>query len=498
MMRQVGLRAEILFNLLFITAVAMFIIGIIAFKITERATLRGKAQEARAVIKSFEVVHARRANLDESLDFLRGVLKSGVWGVIAYNKDRRGFQVEPVSEDVRINIADPMILEVMKTGRTAIRVEGVSAPPFSYYRGLKIASSVADGEGGRGVILLYLPFSFVEENLILSQRLIATSIIINLAIIAVFGFYILSRRIVKPVEKLIAATEQIAAGRFPEEENPGGVKEINLLHSALRKMYGEIEANKQILKENIEALRESNEVILRARKELIESEKLASLGKLAAGVGHEIGNPLSAIRGYVEVLKRGFVSDESKRDEFLGNIQRETDRIDLIIRTLLDYARPRDFQARKSDINAAVRRSIEILSAQGALKRVRLSLQLDASIPQVYIDPNQLTQVMINLILNATDAVAEINGEISVSTLGTEAGDVEIRVADNGYGIPPNAADRVFDPFFTTKEPGKGTGLGLSVCQRIVKLFGGEIRVERSGTGEGAVFLIKFPGVQNP
>jgi signal transduction histidine kinase len=300
--------------------------------------------------------------------------------------------------------------------------------------------------------------------------------------------------VVRPVHKLIRTTEEIARGKFPRETDLGGVKEINQLHLALKKMYDEIEGNKTKLKENIEALEEANRALLRTQRELIASEKLASLGKLAAGVAHEIGNPLSAIQGYIEVLRRGYNLDGESGAEFLTNIKKEVERIDRIIRTLLDYSRPRDFELKKIGVNEVVNRAVDIVRTQGILKNIELNLELSNGPLSIEVDPHQLSQVVINLILNAKDAVSN-DGVITVSTARNSNGGVEIAVKDNGAGIPKEMMDKIFDPFFTTKEPGKGTGLGLSVSQRIVQIFNGSISVE-SKPGKGTTFRVALPAAE--
>lgn len=182
--------------------------------------------------------------------------------------------------------------------------------------------------------------------------------------------------------------------------------------------------------------------------------------------------------------------DDEKRAEFLQNIQDEVLRIDRIIRTLLDYSRPRSVSLRALDVNEAAAKTAEIVNSQGVLKNVGLRLELTPGVPLIEADPGQLSQVLINLILNARDAV-DGGGEIVIST-STGSGDVTIAVSDTGTGISPEIRDKIFDPFFTTKEPGQGTGLGLSVSARIVETFGGRIDV-KSEPGNGAVFSLVFP-----
>ncbi|HSE84056.1 MAG TPA: ATP-binding protein [Thermodesulfobacteriota bacterium] len=321
-------------------------------------------------------------------------------------------------------------------------------------------------------------------------------IILDLLVIALFGVYMLSRRVVKPVHELIKTTEEIARGRFPSDTNLGGVKEINQLHRALRKMYDEIEYTKAKLRENIQALEESNKALLNTQRELIASEKLASLGKLSAGVAHEIGNPLSAIRSYAEVLKKGYILQDEKRTQFLTGIEKEVGRIDLIIRSLLNYSRLKNFELKRVDVNEVIKDTLEVVKNQGLLKKIDLMIELSPEPTSVKADPNQLSQVLINLILNAKDAIVQdgMDGVISISSRKFPNDKIEIEVKDNGAGISNGIKDKIFDPFFTTKDPGKGTGLGLSVSQRIVQTFGGEISVE-SEPGQGSSFKITLPGV---
>jgi signal transduction histidine kinase len=259
-------------------------------------------------------------------------------------------------------------------------------------------------------------------------------------------------------------------------------------------MFGEIEDGKRKLRDKIMELEETNAELRLTQKELIATEKLASLGQLSAGIAHEIGNPLSAIKGYAEVLRRASGMDDSKRGEILGDIMREVGRVDRIIRTLLDYSRPRKSSPQLVSVNEVIKDTAEIIMSQGALKGIGLTLELSEDGPQIIADPGQLSQVIVNLLLNSRDAVGE-GGEITISTARDEVSGVVICVRDNGEGIPEEIIDRIFDPFFTTKDPGHGTGLGLSVSARIVETFEGVIEVE-SDEGSGSAFRIIFPAAR--
>ncbi|MDA2920238.1 ATP-binding protein [Desulfobacterota bacterium AH_259_B03_O07] len=489
-MRQIGLRAEILFNILFLAAVAMLLIGIIAFIVTGRSAVQGKAEGVKSIIRVFNAIYTQEGDIKNGINFMKEVLGPGSWGVIVDKRNERIFFSNDSSQTLE-NTSDPRILEVMKTGDTLIDVEGINMPPFSFYKGFKIISPIMDSGRQVGVILLYQPLHSLEKEITSAQRIIAISILLNLVVIGVYGIYILSRRVVKPVHELIKATDDISRGKFPTNLHPGGVKEINQLQKALGNMYKEIENSKKSLKENIQALEESNRELVKTQKELIATEKLASLGKLGAGVAHEIGNPLSAIRGYVEILKKDYLKDDQKKEEFLDNIQKEVDRIDRIIRTLIDYSKPRDFELKEVDVNDVIMRSVDILNSQGLLKKTDLRLGLSDKPLTTKADYHQLSQVIINLLLNSKDAINE-DGLIEIKSSQNHNGTIQISMSDNGCGIPEEIIDKIFDPFFTTKDPGKGTGLGLSVSERILQRFNANISAE-SKPGSGSTFTITLP-----
>jgi len=489
-MRQIGLRTEILFNILFLTAVAMLLIGIIAFIVTGRSAVQGKVEGVKSIITAFNTIYTQDGDIKNGINFLKEALGPGSWGVIFEKQNgRTSFSTDP-SQNIE-NTADPRILEVMKTGDTLIDVEGINMPPLSFYKGFKIISPIMDSGRQVGAILLYQSLHSLEKEITSAQRIIAISILLNLVLIAFYGIYILSRRVISPVHELIKTTDAISKGEFPTNLNPGGVKEINQLQKALRKMYEEIENSKKSLKENIQALEQSNKELVKTQKELLATEKLASLGRLGAGVAHEIGNPLSVIRGYVEILRKDYLKDNQKKREFLDNIQKEVERIDRIIRTLIDYSTPRDFELKEVDVNDVISHSVDIVNSQGLLRKIELRLSLSDKPLVTKADYHQLSQVIINLLLNSKDA---INGEglIEIKTSQNNNGNIQIIMSDNGCGIPEEILDKIFDPFFTTKDPGQGTGLGLSVSERILQRFSANISAE-SKSGSGSTFTITLP-----
>ncbi len=249
-----------------------------------------------------------------------------------------------------------------------------------------------------------------------------------------------------------------------------------------------------------EEVRRSYEQLRRSQDLLLRQEKLASLGRLAAGLAHEINNPLSSVAGFAEALERRAQSArlrdmEEFRDlpEYLAFIQQEVGRATAIVRRLLDFARQREPSFEELDLASLVQDTVALVRRQAAVTNKRVALDLAPDLPFVQADHQMLQQVILNLVTNALDAI-QGEGEVRITALST-SGHVEILVQDTGCGIPPEHLAKVFDPFFTTKEVGKGTGLGLAISQGIMEQHGGSIEVRSDGVGKGTTVAVRIPVV---
>jgi len=240
------------------------------------------------------------------------------------------------------------------------------------------------------------------------------------------------------------------------------------------------------VKDQMTALRQASQKLSKAEEEVLRSEKLASLGRMAAGIAHDLGNPVSALTGYLDILIKGTRSQEKER-EMLQRSYGEVQRMDRIIKGLLDFSRPRDARLEDVDVNSVVQDTLSILTPQKVLDGIEVKMELKDGLPPARANTSLLTQVVLNMILNSADAMPS-EGTLTLST-GAKNGSLEIVISDTGVGIRKEDIPRIFDPFFTTKEPGKGSGLGLSICQRIIDSFGGRILVE-SEWKKGTTFTI--------
>ncbi|HEV2401509.1 MAG TPA: PAS domain S-box protein [Candidatus Sulfotelmatobacter sp.] len=228
------------------------------------------------------------------------------------------------------------------------------------------------------------------------------------------------------------------------------------------------------------------------RDKLVHAEKMAAVGQLVSGVAHEVNNPLTAILGFADLLMENPELPEGARKD-LRVILQEAQRTKQIVQNLLSFARQMPPQRNPVQLNAILRRTIQLRSYDFNSHGVEVVEHLDEGLPEVVGDAHQLQQVFLNILNNAYDAVREVGRPARIEIMSTKSGDgVEVSFSDNGNGI--SHPDRIFDPFFTTKEVGKGTGLGLSICYGIVKEHGGEILCHNNIGGKGATFIVRLPG----
>jgi signal transduction histidine kinase len=314
----------------------------------------------------------------------------------------------------------------------------------------------------------------------------------------VLTYFVLTRAIVRPIEQLSAAADRVARGARDLELPRAGAREVSDLGTSVRAMAARLLADERAMRAKVDELQSTTRRLGETREQLAGSERLASVGKLAAGVAHEIGNPIAAIMGMHDLIAEGDLPAEDQAD-FLRRMRKETERIHVVVRDLLDYARPETGPSSARIAIATVKEVVDdtlsLVKPQKEMRNVTVSTEIDPDL-RVMLSPQRLTQVLLNLLLNAAGALAGKPSD-APHTLAIRAkadGDARVRieVEDDGPGIPAELRDRVFDPFVTTKEVGSGTGLGLSVCRGIVE--GAKGRIELDATyASGARFVIELP-----
>jgi len=316
---------------------------------------------------------------------------------------------------------------------------------------------------------------------------------VGFILILVITYYMI-KNITRPIGEMVRATRDIAAGHFDRQIHPTSQGEIaqladsfNTMLKSLRRMKADLEEWGRTLEEKV---RERTEELVAMQTRVAQSERLASLGMLAAGVAHEINNPLGGILSLTALALEDISAEDPNRKN-LEEVVRQSERCREIVRGLLEFSRQSETGTERVDINETIENTLGLVGKQSAFFNVRLVKNLAPSLPPVTAERSQLQQVLMNIIINAVQAMGE-RGTLTVRTSEREDGYVEIRISDTGRGIPAAEIDRLFDPFYTTKESGEGTGLGLSIAYGIITKHGGTISVD-SVVGEGSSFTISLP-----
>jgi signal transduction histidine kinase len=343
----------------------------------------------------------------------------------------------------------------------------------------------------------------------------------------------LDRAIGRPVEQLVGVMERARQGDLNVEVPVTHLDEFGWLGENFNRMLRKLrEKDESLARWNAELeqkvaaatieLAKKNEELARANHRLFEaqralgnSERLASLGQLASQLAHEIGTPLNSIYGHIQLLAADEIPDEAKKR--VAIVESQVERLTKIIENVLRTLRLPEAQLAEVDVNPLLAGVAAFMQPVAESRKIRLELDLAARLPQVYVDQQQIEQVLLNLITNSIDAmpgggtlriessmgVPEIANPLTASSSGEakalprDASEIVLlRVRDTGVGIPTENLHRIFEPFFTTKAKGSGTGLGLPICQQILRAFRGTLAVESEGPGKGSCFTVKLPAIR--
>jgi len=473
------------------------VIGCMAFTILRSQTAQLLAERTRSAdqlsetIKSathFDMLENRRDNLHRQIRAVGGLKEEGIRKVRVFNKEGRimfssaseeiGTSLDPKGEACYACHAEGRPLEKLgiqaraRTFRAAdgTRILGV-INPIPNEPACSTAGCHAHGskQSLLGVLDVNVSLAEVDQEIAHSRRVIILS-----AILAILGgslmlWWLNRRLVVRPVAALVEGTRRVSEGDLTVSIPVQGRHELGQLAKAFNAM-----------------IRNLSET----QNQLAQADKLASVGRLAAGVAHEINNPLTGVLSYASLLRKRMDHDASACED-LDVIVRETVRCRGIIRGLLDFARPTAPARKPTDLNDVVRKAVSVVMTQLSLQKVDLSLNLDPNLSTAHADGNQIQQVVVNLLLNAADAIGNEGGNIRATTRPGPDTSIELLVEDTGRGIAPEDLPRIFEPFFTTKG-NHGTGLGLAVSWGIVEAHGGSLEV-RSETGRGTCFTLRLP-----
>lgn len=364
---------------------------------------------------------------------------------------------------------------------------------------LDLALPVHSPQQGAGVVSLRFSLEPVFSAIGAEQRYIGLYLLVNLLVLAVVGFFRFRQGIIRPVEQLVRLTDSYSDEHGVPFLALEGGNQLAQLARSMQQMLDRIRSDREQLRQHVATLEETNKQLIRTREEMIRAEKLTSVGRLAAGLAHEIGNPAGIVQGYLGLLQRQDLTGQERKD-FCSRAEQEMQRIIRLVRQLLDLARPSGSGTEKIDVHQILHEVVSLMSPQPLMDHIEITLDLLASSAVLNGNGSQLLQVFLNCLINAADSIhssgRKEDGSIVITTGLVESNArqfLQVCIIDNGTGLSRESLTSAFDPFYTTKEPGKGTGLGLSVSNALVVSMGGSLRLENNLSGQGAVVTLAFP-----
>jgi signal transduction histidine kinase len=376
--------------------------------------------------------------------------------------------------------------ETLEAGTVAEAVLSQWSPLGTF----RILAPLTRDDARIATLTLVLPSTVLSDPLRRQRDVILVERALFLAAIGITLGLAIAVLVSHPIRRLVRGTEEIGRGNLETRIATRSRTEIGDLARAFNRMAESLrEARRQTQAEEDRRIAQE--------RHTRHAEKLAVIGQLASELAHEVGTPLNVISGRARVLRRQ-LAEEDPRTENLEIIGKQVERISRVIKRFLTLARPPRMQRERVDLPPLVREVAAFLTPELRKRQVRLALSLPHDLPPVTADPDGVSQVLLNLVMNATAAVSP-GGRIEVAAASTPgasgegagADGIEIRVSDDGHGIAPEVLPRIFEPFFTTKR-GEGTGLGLSICRDIVRDHGGRITAE-SRPGEGTTVRFWLP-----
>lgn len=502
------MRSRISYKLIAAVAlVAVVIIGIFAYLILDAhqrqliAELERSAHQLSETVKSstkYDMLLNQRESVHRIIKTIGG--QAGIEKVRIFNKEGAiivstdsldlGKLVDKKTEACyACHVADQPLarLPISETSRifksaTQTRTLGIINPIYNEPSCWQSACHAhTPNQQVLGVLDITMSLAEVDRGLQASQMRLLLFAIIAIAAVNLIIFLLIKGLVLRPVRQIVAATQHVASGDLNytiQLEKKDEIGELAKSFNAMTRQLSE------------------------TQRQLYQSDKLASVGRLAAGVAHEINNPLTGVLTYSSYLLKRANGDTEMKDD-LEVIVRETKRCREIVKGLLDFARQSPPEKRPTDLHEIIHRATRILQNQFSLQHIDIEPHLHPTLPLLQVDGNQIQQVVVNLLMNAHDAIGEKGGTIIITTAMPEAATqlaaglppdqayAEIKIHDNGCGIPRENLSKIFEPFFTTKGQ-KGNGLGLAMVWGIIEKHDGRITVE-SAVGKGTTFNILLP-----
>lgn len=504
-MRSKSLKTNIIFNVAFLLMAGMLSITFVATSFFENSIIKADVSKLHAIIEMAgdrveELNTFSKADI-QTKEYLLQILKTfDIQAIHFMDQSKSLFFTSDSKIDSYFNQIQTYTHKAINEKIQFIHFYGETAGIFWMNKNyLSVSFSPNKNIGISTVVSLAPVYASFRGN----QKKILFYIVLNTILLSFIGLIRFSKIFIYPVKKLTDLAKKYDGKDDALYMLQSAENEFGILSTSLNSMLSRISNDKNKLENTINELKRSNNELKKAQTEIIRAEKMASIGRLSAGIAHEIGNPIGIIIGYIELMKQKNIS-EKERIEFLDRSENEIHRIDRIIKRLLNLSKKSEILHHPISIHQIIRETMELLKVQPVSSTITLESRLNATNDIVIADHDQLKQVFINVVLNSIDAILSKkidNGLIIISTddIHSESGSMlncdsflKVQISDNGPGIFEKKPDKIFDPFYTTKETGAGTGLGLYVCYMIIEELNGFIRAE-SKQNEGATIIIGLP-----
>lgn len=499
-MNQANLRIRVLTLLIVISLIALTVQSYVGLTISISTAAKSYIDEKIDLLKN--VVTLEGTNL---LDGVEGNDYQNVQQFI-YNQSfqclgtgsREGY-TQMTKGCGLISKLEEGIKVALDTGEIDIRYDGVVFTLFSLrHTSVIITVPVIENTLPAKAVSARVSLLPVYESYQGLSSILLIYIVLNALVFAAVGFFRIEVSLIRPIQKLVRIAESYCEDKeivlySQEESGP-----FRVIGNSITTMINRIQRDNEELEKTVKELTIANAELRENKIQMVQSEKLAAVGRLSAGLAHEIGNPLSIVQGYVDLLKRDGIRTEDRK-EFGQKAEEELDRIKRLIQEMLNFSRPLKANKEEVQLNTLVAETVLMLKMERRVKHCEILCGLNANNDTIFIEKDALKQVIINCVLNAADAIELNTSEDKTISIATKNKDSEkqaetllLLIEDQGKGIEHDQLQMVFEPFYTTKEPGKGTGLGLFVSHLLMERMGGKIRIF-SNNNRGTTVELEFP-----
>lgn len=500
-MRVGNLKVQTILAFFLVLGIAMLLVNAVSMQLWKRQALRTELDHGRNLLAVMARLLPESGGEERFRDEVRQILQSDE-AILCFGSATALGKTISISSGCE-EFAKALEISLTNAVHSDVGDSRLLPPPKANGATLRnnvllIAEPFRFENGARGALAMVRSTEPMNAQLWENEKIILGYLLANAVVLAVVGFFRMVKLVVRPLERLAeqADTYSLRHDFLPFPGRAGN--EFGRLSSSLNRMIAQLEEDRASLHQKVDSLRLANEELERNRREMVRAEKMASIGRLAAGLAHEIGNPLGVVQGYLDLLGQGVESPE-ERKEFARRAEQEVARVGRLIRQLLDYARPVEGAPVPVRIGELLAECMELLRHGTVPDHIEFSLKAEAGEDWVLADADGLRQIFVNCFMNAVDAVGGLSeGRVVVRCCNGEENErryIRVVIEDNGPGIAKEHLESVFEPFFTTKEPGRGTGLGLAVSCSLVESWGGKMWAEsgRADHGGGAAIWISLP-----